>query len=161
MERVCRVSCLSASIIAQHTNESTRTQRSTAALRMQFEIYTLGHCAPLEQGDLIGDDDPTFSQVPWELPWRDTDMHLWDDDTRSTSSGMGWFLPSPPASEAGDDDAMSFYSSCESENKDDEAVLGPTCQPDGQNKKTEDAAPAAWLNDKGKIAPKKFQSKLT
>ena len=127
---------------------------------MQFEIYTLSHFAPLEQGHLIHDDDPTFSQVPWELPWQDSDMNVWDDDTGSTSSGMGWFLPSPSESEQGDDDAMSFHSSCESENKDDDTVVRPTCQPDGQNKKAEDAAPAARLNDKGKIAPKKFKSML-
>lgn len=113
----------------------------TTALRMQFELETLQQFPSLAQEYLTDETDGVMPQSPKE-----------EDDTSSVSSGMEWFLPSPCESEfeEDDDDVMSFYSSCESENENSEAAVRPSCEYDAENQQAEGAAPAAKVDDKGK-----------
>lgn len=148
-----------------HRSTCLRTKsesRRTTALRIEYELRELGHVEPLVLQYLDDEDEETFSELPTslELPSEENDGSrgkAWDD-TSSMSSGMGWFQESPPESEFGDDDAMSFHSSCESENKDDEAIVTPNYEPDSENEKQEDASLAAKLDNKSKLVPDQVDS---
>lgn len=120
---------------------------------MQFELDTLHRFSALAPEYLTDETYEAMSQSPEEEDDK-VGEKAWDD-TSSMSSGMEWFQPSPCESEFEDDDVMSFDSSCESENENDEAAVRPSCEYNAENQQAEGATPATKLDDrgKGKITP--------